>query len=303
MAAIIRLEQTVELVHLMTSVGEEAVAELGGPEHEDWIRLEMMRFARDLALALAGIYARAAEWRGTVDARIEAHLFNLLTSGGPEDEILAAGAALNWNHGEAVTAVVGALRRTGDDVPPLVIRELRRKGLAGLVGLHGDRVIVLVADHALARPAAEAIASLCQGPVVIGTGAESLLDAGASIREAMAGSDASAMLAGCPPVVEAADLLPERALLGDALAHAALVGDIYDPLRRAGDHVIDTVSVYLETGRSLQRAASRLHLHPNTVRYRLDRAVDACGYEPKIPRDAFILSVALALGRRTAVAG
>lgn len=301
MAAIIRLEQTVELVQLMTTIGEEAAAELGGPEHEDWVRREMMRFARDLGLALAGIYARAAEWRGSVDARIEAHLFNVLLSGGAEDEVLAAGAALHWNHAGGATAVVGTLRTPGDDVPAVASRLLRAKQVTSLVGLHGGRLLVLVADEELARRAADVVAAMCEGPVVLGPHAPSLLAAAGSLKEALAGADACGMLADCPAVVDAADLLPERALLGDPAAHAALVDGIFRPLHQAGDHVIETVSAYLDNGFSQQRTARRLHVHANTVRYRLRRAVEECGYDPTVPRDAFTVQVALALGRRAGV--
>lgn len=298
MAAIIQLEQTVELVRLMTTIGEEEAAELGGPEHEDWVRRELMRFARDLGLALAGIYARAAEWRGSVDARIEAHLFNVLLSGGAEDEVLAAGAALHWNHAEGAMAVVGTLRPLGDDVPALVSRLLRAQQVTSLAGLHGGRLLVLLPDAEAAHRAAEVVAAMCEGPVVLGPQVPTLVAAAGSLKEALAGADACRMLADCPPVVEAGDLLPERALLGDLAAHAALVDGIFHPLHRAGDHVIETVSAYLDSGFSQQRTARRLHVHVNTVRYRLRRAVDDCGYDPTVPREGFTVQVALALGRR-----
>ena len=44
-------------------------------------------------------------------------------------------------------------------------------------------------------------------------------------------------------------------------------------------------------------AAAALGLHPNTVRYRLRRVADTVGLDPQNARDAWVLQVALALGR------
>jgi DNA-binding PucR family transcriptional regulator len=38
-------------------------------------------------------------------------------------------------------------------------------------------------------------------------------------------------------------------------------------------------------------------VHPNTVRYRLRRVTEVCGYAPAEPRQALALRMALALGR------
>jgi DNA-binding PucR family transcriptional regulator len=38
-------------------------------------------------------------------------------------------------------------------------------------------------------------------------------------------------------------------------------------------------------------------VHPNTVRYRLRRVTEVCGYAPADPRQALALRMALALGR------
>lgn len=299
MTGVVGLDQTVELVHLMTSVGEQVAPGLGGPEHEEWTRLEMMRFSRDLALSLASIYARAAEWRGSVDARLEANLFHLMMSRAPDKELLAAGAALGWDHAHGATAVVGALHAPRDTTAQDISAHLRRRGLQALVGLHGDQVVLLVGSFDRCRQAAEVIAVLCEGPIVIGERAESLLAGPDSVDVALAAAAAAPMLAECPPVVDAAELLPERALLGDQRAHAVLVEEIHAHLSSAGHHIVETLSTFLDCGGSIEKTARRLHLHTNTVRYRLRQVVDESGYDPRSPRDAVVLRTALALGRRS----
>jgi DNA-binding PucR family transcriptional regulator len=47
----------------------------------------------------------------------------------------------------------------------------------------------------------------------------------------------------------------------------------------------------------LESAARALYIHPNTVRYRLRRVGEVTGFSPLLPRDAFALRVALAVGR------
>jgi DNA-binding PucR family transcriptional regulator len=40
-------------------------------------------------------------------------------------------------------------------------------------------------------------------------------------------------------------------------------------------------------------------VHPNTVRYRLRQVADLTGFSPSDPRDAFVLRIALVLGRQS----
>ncbi|MDR2347467.1 MAG: helix-turn-helix domain-containing protein, partial [Bifidobacteriaceae bacterium] len=50
-------------------------------------------------------------------------------------------------------------------------------------------------------------------------------------------------------------------------------------------------------------AARELFVHPNTVRYRLNKITEACGWDPSDPREAYVLQHALAVGRLGAGAG
>ena len=51
------------------------------------------------------------------------------------------------------------------------------------------------------------------------------------------------------------------------------------------------------TGGAIEAAARALYVHPNTVRYRLARASEACGRNINDPRDRYVVQVALTLGR------
>ncbi|MGH3657886.1 MAG: helix-turn-helix domain-containing protein, partial [Micromonosporaceae bacterium] len=60
---------------------------------------------------------------------------------------------------------------------------------------------------------------------------------------------------------------------------------------------LDTVRVFFDQGRSVRNSAKHLGVHPNTIRYRLRRVTELTGHAPTDARSAFVLQVALALGR------
>ena len=91
-------------------------------------------------------------------------------------------------------------------------------------------------------------------------------------------------------------VLAERALAGDALAKQTLVDKIYKPLSSTSSELLETLSAYLDCGRSLEATAKKLFVHPNTVRYRLKRISDVIGWDPTGAHEAFVLQVAMVLG-------
>jgi len=97
--------------------------------------------------------------------------------------------------------------------------------------------------------------------------------------------------------VAADDLLPERVLVGDAVARRTLVEQVYTPLAAAGGSLLETLAAHAEHGRSLEAAARVLYVHPNTVRYRLRKIAEVTGWDPLDPREGYVLQTALALGR------
>ena len=102
---------------------------------------------------------------------------------------------------------------------------------------------------------------------------------------------------GAPRPVSARELLPERALLGDENALAALESEVMRPLADAGPALTETLDTYLDSGGAIEACARKLFVHPNTVRYRLKRVADFTGRDPAVPRDAYVLRVAATVGR------
>ena len=99
-----------------------------------------------------------------------------------------------------------------------------------------------------------------------------------------------------PRTLLSSDLLPERALAGDGHARRTLGGDVYAALA-SNKELLETCVGFLDCGSSMEATARALFVHPNTVRYRLRRIQDVTGYNPADAREAYVLRMAITLGR------
>ena len=242
----IALRHTVDMVRVTMEFFEEVVPLLARSEEQlTALTVGILKYSRDLAFTAATAYADAAEARGTWDSRMEASVVDAVVRGDTGPELLSRAAALNWDTTAPATVVVGhpgagprrlkrpGRQRAGQPGRPRRRRPPRPRGadrrarhLAG-----GDRVGPLVADRQVPGRPAEAFSD---GPVVIGPTAPMLTAAYHSASEAISGMNAVAGWSGAPRPVLARELLPERALMGDASAIAALHTDVMRPLADAG---------------------------------------------------------------------
>ena len=94
----------------------------------------------------------------------------------------------------------------------------------------------------------------------------------------------------------AADLVAERAVAGEQPARTTLIDTVYRPLL-AHPTLLDTATTFLELGGTIEATARHLYVHTNTVRYRLGRICEVIGYDITVPREAFTVHLALAMGR------
>lgn len=295
----ISLQQTLELMRTVVDAVEQEVGGLVGPDDVQRIRESVLRYSREVAFAAAEVYAQAAETRGAWDARLEALVVDALVRGEADDALRSRAAALGWLGEDRVTVVVGATPE-GDvaDVVDDLRRHARAAGGDALIGVQGDRVVVVVGRAERPLVTAEALAHrLGPGPVVTGPVVAGLNEAGRSARAALAGALAARAWPSAPRPVAADDLLPERVLSGDSTARRALVDRAYRRLAAADAAFLETAATYLELGRSLEGTARQLFVHPNTVRYRLKRVADITGWDPTDPREGFVLQIAITAGR------
>ncbi|MEV0827116.1 PucR family transcriptional regulator [Nonomuraea rubra] len=94
-----------------------------------------------------------------------------------------------------------------------------------------------------------------------------------------------------------ADVLLEYQLTRSSQATALLAG-LLDPLLDNPD-LLRTLTAYLDTGLDRRRTAELLHVHPNTVDYRLRRVVVLTGLDPMDPAHLQRIGAALAARRLT----
>ncbi|WP_299035282.1 CdaR family transcriptional regulator [uncultured Pseudokineococcus sp.] len=326
----VTLAQTLELLRAAVDVVEDHVDVVAAPGREQHLREAVLRYSREVAFAAARLYAGAAEARGAWDARLEALVVDAVVRGDVDDAVRSRLSALGWGRPAVVTVVVGS---TPAGSPEDVVARLRRAARAtaddALVGLQGERLVLLLGLSARRRrtvddapqPSAggggptlerapaqglatvdlrEATSALAPlfgpGPVVVGPAVPDLASAGVSTRAALSGLASARAWPGVPRPVLADELWPERVLSGDVRARRALLDAVYRPLVGAGGALAQTVSTYLESGRSLEATARLMFVHPNTVRYRLRKAVDVTGWDATSARDALVLQVALVVG-------
>ncbi|MEP7054453.1 MAG: helix-turn-helix domain-containing protein [Actinomycetota bacterium] len=298
-ARLITLQQTVEMVRLTIDVVEQSVDELAAPGEETALKEAVLRFSREVAFAAADVYAKAAEERGAWHARLRALLVDALLRGDAAESLQSRAAAMGWGTPDGVAVLAGPAP-DGDPDPVLdeAERRARHVGVDALAGLHGDRLVVVLGGSGDLMPCAAELAPVFgKGPIVMGPTVATLIDAAASATAALNGLRVAAGWPDAPRPVSADDLLPERALDGDKQAAATLVEDIYNPLATGGPALLETVTAFLAQGGSIEGTARAMYLHPNTVRYRLRRAIEVCGVSVYDARGAFVVQVAITLGR------
>lgn len=291
----ITLRQTVELVRATIDVVEEQIDDLAAAGEETELREAVLRYGREIAFASAQVYAQAAEARGAWDARLEALVVDALLRGEVDEAVRSRAAALGWHAaGDVVVVVGGAPAGDPESVIEAIQRAARLARLDVLAGVQGDRLVAILGRvRDVDKAAAAIVDQFAAGPVVIGPRVPDLLQATMSAGGAIAGLRSVTGWPAAPRPVLAADLLPERALLGDLLARQVLVEEVAGPLVGA---LRDTVESFLENG-SIEGAARSLFVHANTVRYRLRRATELTGQVLTTPRGAYTVRMALALDR------
>ncbi|MGY1823784.1 PucR family transcriptional regulator [Geodermatophilus sp. SYSU D00079] len=295
LARVVPLKHTVDLIKVTVEVMDDFVESVAEPGDADALRLAVLQFSREVAFATAHVYASFAESRGAWDARLEALVVDALVRGERSEELSGRASALGWAAMSPVTVLVGSAPAAGDahGAARRAARQLRSEVL---VGVHADQLVVVLGGAEQLEAVAERVSDeFGPGPVVMGPVVDSLSRAGDSAAAALAGLRAAPAWPGAPRPVPADALLPERALDGDPVARATLQERVALPLQGAGGEVLETVRAVLASGGNLEASARALFVHPNTVRYRLRRAMELTGLSATDARGGWTLQVALAL--------
>jgi hypothetical protein len=99
--------------------------------------------------------------------------------------------------------------------------------------------------------------------------------------------------------IDGEDFLLEVLLARAPDLAASLVERVVGPLqayaeRRGDSGLLETLEAFLDCGLDRRRTAEQLHVHPNTLDYRLRRVAELTGLEPGKPRDLVLLELAVA---------
>lgn len=303
----ITLRQTVDLVRTTIGVVEEQIQTMPRGDR-DVLGTAITIYSREVAFGAAEVYARAAEQRGTWDARLEALVVDAVMRAESDETLVSRASTLGWQTRTPVTVLVGAAPPDAGAAADDVRRDAERWRVSALTAVQGERLVVILASADLGPgdpQAAERALTLAtkfrprfgSGQVIVGPVVDDLVDASVSARAAMSGHRAAIAWPEGPAVIAAEDLLPERALAGDRPARRRLALDIFGALQGAGGDLLETCASFLDHGGSVEATARALFVHPNTVRYRLKRIQDVTGYSPAVPREAYVLRLAITLGR------
>lgn len=299
----ITLLQTVEMVRVAMEFFEKWLPLLARNDAQLRALTEsVLRYGREIGFAAASIYASAAESRGAWDSRMEALVVDAVVRGDSDAQLQSRAAALNWDSDAPATVIVGTPPPEQNVSVPLAIHNTAKQyDRAALSVVQGSFLVAIVSGpvRSTERFMTELLQHFADGPVVIGPTTPNLTTAHASAVEAMAAIEAVPGWPGAPRPVHSLELLPERALNGDASAAKALNETVTIPLSKGGETLNNTLETYLDTGGSVESSARELFVHPNTVRYRLKKIAELTRRDATNPRDAYVLRVAATVGRLT----
>jgi len=290
-------------------------ARSGGSDAEVFARLgeSIFRYLDELAAACSAGYAEAkAEFAGEAE-RLRKRLLDLLVADPPTPPETIAGlaATIGWQLPRRVVAVALAAPASGcaaslAPLPPDVLVDLDgREPCLLMPDPDGPGRRRLLEDGlrkwpVTAPPEGGAAVTGCLaavGPAV------PLARAGSSLRWArralaLAPRDRTRRPDG---LVRCDEQLTTLALLADAELARLLSGKVLAPLRGLrpdqADRLAETLLAWLESADNAGLAASRLHVHPQTVRYRLRQLTELFGDGLTDPDSRFALQVALRVRR------
>jgi hypothetical protein len=232
----------------------------------------------------------------------------LLEPGDHDPEVLARAAELaRWPMPRDVAAV--AL----DAESPLEV--VRRLGVDALSGADSGGAWLLVPDPSGPGRSATLVRALQDGdlaavgpPVAVAEADRSLRWARAALalprREALPAPSGAPVAQGRrPPVIRVEDHLPDLLLLADRELGEVLVRSRLQPLESlpAGERerLLQTLGAWFAHQRHTPGIAQELHVHPQTVRYRMARLRELLGGALDTPEGRFELELALRIRAAT----
>jgi hypothetical protein len=255
-----------------------------------------VRFAETMSTAVTAAYNDELALMRAAVARVQRALYDGLAGGeASERELGELAEELRF---PLRTSYLPFAASPPDGDARTLARLLGRPGLLALVD--GERVAGLAVDGTAEK-------------ILIASGATFALGAPARRAELDAAVDDQRALldlglhAGLSGAIDQREFLIERCLVRGPLVGSALEQHLLAPLekhdRDNGSELVATLEAFLGAGLARKAAARSLHIHPNTLDYRLDQITRLTGAKLGQPRDLTLVTLALAQRRLPANTG
>ncbi|WEV41746.1 helix-turn-helix domain-containing protein [Bifidobacterium sp. ESL0682] len=245
---------------------------------------------------------KAAETLGNRD-NLEAIAFECLAHGLSDRRVTSLLHVLGWPEQFSCFAIGGTAAATFDRSAAIIRRKAHDLGSEHcLVGRSNGLTVGIVVVQSAATPEVTCTAAMPAfdpaKPVCLGPTRRNVDGATRTLSATLSAFHVMPAIHPLPRPARAADMLPERALVGDTDAIDELYQNVYQSLKseNENDPTLQTVATFLTSGGSLDTTGKELNVHPNTVRYRIKRAADATGWDANDPRDAYVLHTAIIIG-------
>lgn len=284
----------------------EMLVDRAEPEARDLLlrsAVDLWAVTDELAEQVSHAYRGALAERARRDGQSRSVLVGTLLDGDPThaEQLWETAEALNLRGGTGFVVVSALCPTAGVEGLPYVERELWRHNVVSawrMINDHQDGLVMLRFgfDRQHLKDLLSTIASARVGLSLPFQRLEEAADAKRAARVA------SVALAPGSTGVLAYDDDPLAVLLASAPDQAAVVArsllaPVLDLLPHDTEVLLETVRCWLAQHGSTSGAAKTLHVHRNTVRYRLKRLEEACGVDLSDPADAARIQTALEAAR------
>jgi hypothetical protein len=286
------LEDLLHAYRMGGTAGWRAIVAVATPEERDELPRAaelVMTYLDQVSGIVAGAYLEQREDHVSERERELRALFDALIGNeplGPGDHETAA--RLGLTIGGMLAPFAATIRGEGAGGHARAAAGLRATGALALT--EGDRVV------GLAQPGVDLAAALPADALVVVDGESPRGELAASVADVRLGIEI-AVRAGRTGVLALNDLAVDLLLARSPRVAAALRERVLGPLgskdnRSRGD-LLNTVAAYVELGKDRRQTSERLHIHPNSLDYRLRRARELTGLNLDDPEDLATMVLAL----------
>lgn len=246
-----------------------------------------VRFAETMSTAVTAAYNDELELMGSGEDRVQRALHNgLVGEETSERELRKLADELGFPLRRSYRPFAAA---SPDGDARALAQLLGRHGLLALAD--GERVTGLAVDDAAERILTSAGATFAVGAPVQRS------ELGIALEDQRALLDLG-LHAGRAGAIGQREFLIERCLVGGPWVGSALEQHMLAPLeehdRDNGSELVATLEAFVGVGLARKAAAKSLHIHPNTLDYRLDQINRLTGVKLGQPRDLTLVTLALA---------